>query len=69
MAVLGCTHNWKADWDEMACAYCGSRLYPNEDPLGPKWRPAIQADSGVEIPDWLLEKAQQRKPFRKLPHH
>jgi hypothetical protein len=69
MSVLGCTHIWKPDWDEMVCAYCGSRLYPNEDPSGPKWRFPIQADSDVEIPDWLLIKAKQRKPFRKLPNH
>jgi len=69
MSVLGCTHSWKAEFDELVCTYCGSRLYPNEDPFGPKWRSAIQADRDVEIPDWLLMKAAQKKTPRKLPNH
>ena len=69
MTVSLCPHLWRPDWDELVCTYCGSRLYPNEDPFGPKWRPAIEPESGIELPDWLIMKAAQKRTPRKLPNH
>ena len=69
MSAPQCTHKWKSEFDEQVCTYCGSRLYPNEDPFGPKWRPAIEPDSEMVLPDWLVMKARQKRTPRKLPNH
>jgi hypothetical protein len=49
-----CTHSWKVDWDELVCVYCGTRLYPNENSDGPRWRAAGYANEEGLLPNGLF---------------
>ena len=69
MTAHKCKHMWKPDMEELVCTYCGTRLYRNEDPLGPKWRLPIDPSTIDIVPEELAPILKTKKGPRKLPRH